>query len=177
MSKFIQSPAADGAYINKFGKRVTVGALGTTFTHFPGFNHRVHICEAETLAEAIVKFGLKPYVPPSKADLLKQLKAKREAVQYGAFAYMGKRIQCDDLSRANINTAATNAMIATDEQWPAAFAWRCADNSWLPLTRAQTLGMSAAFGQFLAACFATFATKAAQIEASEPCDINSGWPA
>lgn len=176
MSKIIQSPATDGTHINKFGQRVMVAALGKTFTHFPGFNHRVHICEAETLVEAIEKFGLRPYTPPSKADLLKTLKAKRDAVQYGAFAYMGKTIQYDINARTNIAQAVRNAMVATDALWPNPFAWRCSDNSWLPMTRMQVLEMDVAAGQFLAACFAVFAAKAAQIEAGAACDINAGWP-
>ena len=104
------------------------------------------------------------------------LKAKRDAVQYAAFRYMEKSIQCDNLARANINSAAINAMTATDAQWPANFAWRCEDNTWLPLTRQQTLDMSAAFGQFLAACFAVFASKSAAIAAGQSVDINTGWP-
>lgn len=105
-----------------------------------------------------------------------ELKTKRDTIQYGSFTYLGKTIQCRDEDRANINSAAVNAMMATDEQWPSNFAWRFADNSWLPMTRQQVLGMSAAFGQFLASCFAVFAAKTAQIAAGEPCDINTGWP-
>jgi len=116
--------------------------------------------------------------PPllTTVEQLAILKDQRDAVQYAFFRYMEKSIQCDNLARANINSAAINAMTATDAQWPADFAWRCEDNTWLPLTRQQTLGMSAAFGQFLAACFAVFATKSVAIAARQSVDINTGWP-
>ena len=116
--------------------------------------------------------------PPllTPVEQLAILKDKRDAVQYASFRYMGKSIQCDNLARANINSAAINAMTATDAQWPANFAWRCEDNTWLPMTRQQTLDMSAAFGQFLAACFAVFATKSDAIEAGQSVDIHIGWP-
>lgn len=171
--RFIITQSATGAYTTHAGIRYDVKPLPAGV-----LARGTGIQSATDLAEALLRRRLVavPVIPPTKAELLKQLKAKRDAVQYADFAYLDTRIQCDDLSRANINTAATNAMIATDAQWPADFAWRSADNSWLPLNRALTLAMSAVFGQFLASCFSVFATKAAQIEAGEPCDINTGWP-
>ena len=175
--KFIITKTDKGEYADDTGNRYGISEVKPgTVALGPG------VQDASSLAAALTVRGLTK--APAKTTSGRpvpvitraKLQAKRDAIQFGAFAFMGKRIQYDMESRTNIAQAVRNAMVATDEQWPTGFAWICEDNSWLPLTRQQILAMDVAAGQFLAACFAVFAQKTSQIEAGEPCEINTGWP-
>lgn len=114
---------------------------------------------------------------PTMESLIVDLKTKREAVEFGTLTFMNKIIQVDRDSRMRISATAAAAEKATDEQWGYEFpGWRCADDTMLQLTRAQMIELGLVTAQHSGNVFAVYAIKRAQIEANEPCDINSGWP-
>ena len=129
----------------------------------------------ETLADALTAFGLVAYSAPAPEPVTEDdIKNKRIAVLSNTFPYLGKSSQCDTASRLSIAEKIATATQVTDEQWAASFpGWRCADNSLLPLTRAEMIGMGLARDTFDAQVWAVFYAKLAALP---NVNLNDGWP-
>ena len=118
------------------------------------------------------------FIPQEKSAsiLLSLAKNKRDEIINGGFLYMDRKIQSADQDVQFIQTAVQNASLSTDEEWPTTFAWRCMDNTWLPMTRLEVLGMSRTHGLFVNACFTRFAEIEIYLYYGWAVDINAGWP-
>lgn len=90
--------------------------------------------------------------PVDLSDLKSAKKMEIEAAFAAAVAagmpYGGKVLQIDDASRQNIAAVATRAIGVVQSiagmTWPAGFAWRMADNSYLTISAATFLAMGQA---------------------------------
>lgn len=102
-------------------------------------------------------------------------------------AYGGATLQIDDSSQQRLAAVATLALGVEQGQagmaWPPGFAWRMADNSFLPRSAAQMLSMAqAAAGYVLALRVNRWALRDAVNDAEataaeiDAVDCDTGWP-
>ncbi len=79
---------------------------------------------------------LGPTLAEAKATQRAMINAQRFAANRGTFEHAGKQIACDDLSRSDIDGVAQ--AVALTGALPAGFpgAWKCADNTYLPIATA-----------------------------------------
>lgn len=93
--------------------------------------------------------------------------------------YSGKPLQIDPASTANMTAVA--AQISAEVPLPADFAWRMADNTFLPVTAAQMIGLATtASARVMALRKAMWAAKDAARAAKtrdEADAVKAAWPA
>lgn len=131
-----------------------------------------------------------PAVPPPTLDQARagkqlEIDAAFDTAVAEGMPWQGKVLQIDDASRANISGQATRAlgvlMGANQLVWPQDFAWRMADNSWLPVTAEEMLDMAQAASDRYVALRLVLAAKkdavaaAADVAAVEAIDADNGW--
>lgn len=129
---------------------------------------------------------------PDPIDLASQKAAKLEAIEaaFDGAVSAGmptgdKILQIDAASRQNIAAIATRAIgVVTSVPgmtWPVGFAWRMADNSWLPVTAAELLAMAQAAADFYTGLILHRASLKDAVAAAEDAadveavDANAGW--
>lgn len=135
--------------------------------------------EAPTAAEVAAEMARAPKLAAIEAEFATRLAA--------GLPYADKVLQVDESSQGRMTSVATLALCVEQGQagmsWPVGFAWRMADNSFLPRTAAQMLSMAqAAAGYVLRLRVNRWALRdavndpeatAGEIEAV---DVGSGWP-
>jgi hypothetical protein len=173
--QFIKSSTDNGGVRceDKFGR--TFYVRDATVQSVGGFRP-LDMHAAADLDAALSEWGLRRHAEPTVEQRLDALQARRDEVRWRSFLFMDRSIQCRRVDEGALLQLGLSADRATDESWPAGFAWRCADNSWLPLTRAQAVQMSDAYARFVNACFAVFGEKEAAIKAGQDVEISGGWP-
>lgn len=135
------------------------------------------------------------FEPPTQDEVAVEIaRASKLAAAAAAFAgqvaagitFGGKLLQIRDTDRANITGQAARAVAAltagSGVTWPSNFAWRMADNSYLPLpTPADMLALGEAVSDRYAALRLRFgqlkdAIAAAEtVEALDALDVDAGW--
>lgn len=119
-----------------------------------------------------------PTIEERRAFVISQMKSIRDSKMNGEFTYLNKQIQCRLTDRENIAGYMNlyNAGLWTPGE---TFAWRCADNTWLPLDLQGFLGLAGRAAEFKLACYEKAWNLDAEINASdnpESIDISSDWP-
>lgn len=102
--------------------------MGARVEHI-GLDGRVVVTDRRTLPEA-------------QAEAVERLRGEFDAQVAKGAIYSGKPIQIDDASQMRM--AAVVTQITAGVPLPAGFAWRCADNSYLPVNTNQMVGLAAA---------------------------------
>lgn len=135
------------------------------------------------------------FTPPTQLELdlviartakLAALVTAFDSAVAGGVAHGGKLLQIRDADRANINGQASRAIASLlpggGVTWPADFAWRMADNSYLPLaTPADMLALGAAASDRYAALRRRLGdlkdaiAGAADLAELEAIDVGAGW--
>lgn len=77
----------------------------------------------------------------ARAEAAERVAEGFELTLAAGMPWQGRVLQIDDESRANLSGAALRAQLGT---LPTGFAWRMADNSFLPLDAAGVIAMAAA---------------------------------
>lgn len=156
-------------------------ADGTTPTRHPG--------DAE-LAEVLRPYGVALYSEPALAKARREKRAALltlfAAKQAAGIVYAGKPLQLRDEDLPRIEGAAVQAFMVASGlpglSWPAGFAWRMGDNSFLPLPTASTMidlaaAAASAYGALRQQLWALkdaidAAATPAEVEAI---DVEGGW--
>lgn len=107
-----------------------------------------------------------------------QIKAQRDAVEFGGFTWDGSTFDSDRESQARIMGAVQMAVLAAAAGQPFAIAWTLADNAVRTLSGADMVAVGLALGQHVATAHAVGRTLREQIEAAESADNLAGiaWP-
>lgn len=101
-----------------------------------------------------------------KAAKWTEIKAAREAIEYGSFTWDGSTFDADPVSTSRIMGAFALALAAQAAGQPYSQDWTLADNTTRTLSAADMLTVGAALGARVAGAFATASTLRAQIEAA-----------
>jgi len=100
-----------------------------------------------------------------KAAKWEQVKAQRDAAEFGLFQWTGHSFDGDEAAQRRINIAvmgAQAAIIAGDTAW--SVDWTLADNTSLTLSASDMMGVANALGANIAQAHATARAKRQQIE-------------
>ena len=115
----------------------------------------------------------------AQIEAVERLQAEFAAQVAKGTTYSGKPLQIDDASQMRM--AAVVTQITAGVPLPAGFAWRCADNSYLPVNTNQMVGLAAAASARIMALRAALwpaidaARVARNIAAADA--IKANWPA
>ena len=144
------------------------------------------LAQARVDAETKVVEVSRP-ISSRKAALLAAIGAAYQARIAAGFDYDdGNVVQIDEASQARITGVAARASAARagDTTWDTGFAWRLADNSWMPLAAAtDMITFASAVADYVAGIRVRYwalkdAVAAAEDHADlDAIDIASGWPA
>ncbi|MBN9568690.1 MAG: DUF4376 domain-containing protein [Alphaproteobacteria bacterium] len=121
-------------------------------------------------------------IDDARAEAAQRLEGHFAALIVAGRNYAGHNYQIDDASRANINAAATMAMVAPDA-WSGDFYWIASDNSHVPMTAAEVIAFGLNAGDYYTAMiFTNRAHKDAiaaltTISTCDAYDVTAGWPA
>lgn len=121
----------------------------------------------------------------AKAAKIAEIETAFAAAVEAGMPHADKVLQIDDASRQNIAAVATRAIGVVQAidgmTWPPGFAWRMADNSWLPIEPAEFLAMAQQAADFYTAFIVHRAglkdavTGAASVAALNAIDAAAGW--
>lgn len=101
-----------------------------------------------------------------KAAKWAEVKAAREAVEFGAFAWDGSMFDCDQISQQRIQGAAQLATLASMTSAPFSIDWTLADNTVRTLNATDMIAVGMALGAHINVQHATSRTLRAQIDAA-----------
>ena len=92
-----------------------------------------------------------------------QIRTERDRREQTTFPYMGKQLQCDAVSTLRMSKAKEAALAALEAGAPFSEVWTCADNTQLPMTANDILGMLPALAAWSSGLHATGRALRAQI--------------
>ena len=107
-------------------------------------------------------------VDEARESKWKQVKAQRDAAEFGSFVWSGYAFDGDESAQRRINLAvmgAQAALIAGDSSW--SVDWTLADNTSLTLSASDMIGVANALGANIAQAHALARVKRQQIEAAQ----------
>lgn len=99
-----------------------------------------------------------------KDDKWEEIKAARDAAEYGGFVCNDKRYDSDSISQQRIIGSVSMAMLAAQGAQPFSIDWTLADNSVVTLDGAGMIAVGEALGVHVATQHATARTLRTQIE-------------
>lgn len=100
-----------------------------------------------------------------KAQRWAQIKAQRDAVEFGGFTWSGDEFDSDAESQARIMGAVQMALIAAQAEQPFAIDWTLADNTVRSMSAADIVSAGLALGEHVAAAHGVARTLRAAIDA------------
>lgn len=100
-----------------------------------------------------------------KAQRWAQIKAQRDAVEFGGFTWSGDEFDSDAESQARIMGAVQMALIAAQAEQPFAIDWTLADNTVRSMSAADIVSAGLALGEHVAAAHGIARTLRAAIDA------------
>ena len=120
-----------------------------------------------------------PTIEERRAACVATLHSWRNTYLTGTFRFRDKDIQCREGDVLNIIGMYTMHVVQ-GIPLPEGFAWRCADNTWLPLNATDLADLSVAYTIFKNACYqyCWFVMEPAIAASDNPesVDITQGWP-
>lgn len=107
-----------------------------------------------------------------------QIKAQRDAVEFGGYTWDGSTFDSDRESQARIMGAVQMAVLAAAAGQPFAIAWTLADNTVRTLSGADMVAVGLALGQHVATAHAVGRAMREQIEAAQSAEdlATINWP-
>lgn len=119
------------------------------------------------------------------AKTVSRIKERRNLAEQSGFSYLGSVFDSNLISAIRINGAAQAAMIAVQNNIPFSLGWTAKNNSVVPMTAAEIVGMPLAMASHANACHEHARTLVASAVALfnagdrgalEAFDFESGWP-